>query len=109
MRRTKAMRSRGLGLAKKLIFKLVVAASSPISPRAAMMATYMAKSAEHEHRPAGDGAARPWLALMMDETHAHAPLTGFLHGERATARMDLRKARIDQGLNALHIEAIRHG
>src|SRR5215471_8865698 len=45
MRRTSAMRSRGLGLAKKLIFKLVVTAWSPISPSAAMMATYTAKSA----------------------------------------------------------------
>jgi hypothetical protein len=36
-------------------------------------------------------------------------LAGFLDDERATARMDLRKARIDQGLNALNFEAIRHG
>jgi len=49
------------------------------------------------------------MALMMHETHARAPLTRFLQDERATARMDLRKARIDQGLNAPRIEAIRHG
>jgi hypothetical protein len=61
------------------------------------------------NRRARHGAARPRMALMMDETHAHAPMTGLLHDERATARMDLRKAGIDQGLNALNIEAIRHG
>src|SRR5215831_9937242 len=103
------MRSRGLGLAKKLIFKLVVTASSPISPRGRDDGHVHGEIGEHEHRRAGDGAARPCMVLMMDETYAHAPLTGFLHDERATARMDLRKARIDQGLNALDIEAIRHG
>src|SRR5215467_11043693 len=104
MRRTSAMRSRGLGLAKKLIFKLVVTACRPISPSAAMMATYTAKSASMNI--AAPEMVPPGRALMMEETHAHAPFTGLLHDERATARMDLRKAGIDQGLDALNIEAI---
>src|SRR5262245_21427218 len=102
------MRSRGLGLAKKLIFKLVVTAWSPISPSAAMMATYTAKSASMNIARARDGAARPCMALMMNERRAR-PVGRRLHDEQTAARMDLLKALFDRGLDTLNIEAIRHG
>ena len=100
--------SRASGLARTLIFKLVVTASMPASQRGDD-GDIDAEIGQAEHGRARHRAARTQHARAMLHAYAGCALADFLYDEDPPARVDLGETGVDKRLDVRDIEAARRG